>query len=90
MQILDKTGGVMYQSSNTVQLTAQPSNFAFVHVESKSDVNGDAQASYVLTLTLGVNTPNEAWLEFVPPSQISFTSDKKTAQGEQNLEASLI
>ena len=86
MQILDKTGGIMYQSSNIVQLAAQPSDFAFVHVESTSDVNGDAPASYVLTLTLGVYTPNDAWLEFVPPPQITFLQDGlKTAQGTQNL-----
>ena len=86
MQILDKTGGIMYVSSNEVRLAAQPSDFAYVHVESRLDVNGAAPASYVLTLTLGVNTPDEAWLEFVPPPQISFLQDGlKTAQGTQKL-----
>ena len=80
----------MYKTLNLVQLTAEPSNFAFVYVESTSDINGDPKASYILTLTLGVNTPNNAWLEFVPPPQITFVQGGlETARGTQNLQESL-
>lgn len=72
MQILDKTGGIMYKSQNTLQLSAEPSNFAFVHVESNSAVNGETQTTYTVTVTLGVNTPNKSWLELIPPAQIKF------------------
>ena len=73
MEIKDKNGGTMYEQANVLQLSAEPSNFAFVHVESKSQVNSDADnVRYIITLTLGVNTPNQSWLEFTPPAHIKF------------------
>ena len=73
MEIKDKNGGTMYEQANVLQLSAEPSNFAFVHVESKSQVNSDADnVRYIITLTLGVNTPNKSWLEFTPPAHIKF------------------
>ena len=90
MEILDKSDGAMYQSKNSVELSAKPSDFAYVHVVSESDVNGDT-ANYNVSITLGVNTPNNAWLEFNPPSNVEFQDGLSVAKGRglQNLKTSL-
>ena len=80
----------MYSSElETVTLEAEPSNFAFVYVESNSPTNADAQSRYIVSITLGVDTPNDSWLVFNPPSQVTFLEGGEIAMGTQNLKASL-
>ena len=58
MEIYDSLGGLMYQTPDDDSVTFQlsPSDFAYVHVQSKSPTNG-VESIYVVTLTLGVDTP---------------------------------
>jgi len=71
MEIYDRFGGLMYTANNKVRLQANSSPFAFVHVESLNPRNG-VNAIYQVTITLGVDTSQGAYLEFNPPDDISF------------------
>lgn len=71
MEILDQYGALLYKAANEVYFMLSPSNFAYVHVESQSKEAG-AASIYVVTITLGVETPQSTKLEFLPPSDIEF------------------
>ena len=71
MEIYDKLGGLMYTSSNQVDFMLSPSDFAYVHIESKSDVAG-VDSVYIVTLTVGVDTPQSSKVEFHAPDDVVF------------------
>ena len=66
-----------------------PSDFSYVYVESKDDTAG-ATSIFVVTLTLGVDTPQSAMLEFNPPDDVVFVQDGAfVCRGTQNLSENL-
>ena len=80
----------MYTANNEVKLEASPSPFAFVHVESLNPVNG-VKAIYQVTITLGVDTSQGAYIEFTIPDEITFedSSGASICRGVQNLATQL-
>ena len=56
MEIYDKLGGLLYKAMNDVDFMLSPSDFSYVYVESKDDTAG-VSSIFVVTLTLGVDTP---------------------------------
>ena len=87
MQIYDRIGGLMYTANNKVELAAQASDFAFVHVNSLNPQNG-VKSIYQLTITLGVETAQDAYLELTIPDEISF-EDTSVCRGTRNLAENL-
>lgn len=78
----------MYTSQTDAQLQVQPSDFAFVYVES-SDPNTGASSTYTFTLTFGVDTPQGTELKIQLPDEVRIdTSVPTTATGLQNLNPS--
>ena len=69
MEIYDKLGGLLYKAMNDVDFMLSPSDFSYVYVESKDDTAG-VSSIYVVTLTLGVDTPQSSKLEFNPPDDV--------------------
>jgi hypothetical protein len=65
------------------------SDFAFVYVESKSEVNG-ASSIYVVTVTLGVDTPQSGFLMVFWPDEIELDSTRLiVCMGTTNLQQSV-
>ena len=51
-----------------------PSVFSFAYVESHSNVNG-VSSNYEITISLGVDTPNEAQIAIGLPEELEFDSE---------------
>ena len=92
MWIYDQSGGLMYTAKNNGEpkFMCGSSDFAFVHIESLNAANG-LSSIYTVTITLGVDTPQSAWIEFNPPDEIPFLpQDGYVCRGTQNLQENLI
>ena len=89
MEIYDKYGGLQYYYPDEFTMKVTASQFSFAFVESQSPVNGVSSLLEV-TLTLGVDTPNEAYLAIGLPAELEFDDTVDfTCEGKMNAAGSI-